>query len=275
MVANRPRSFAPNTPVRALIYRALVASAHTLFKAGNGCLFIAAGLLRRDELQQASVDQYRDFNVTAQEVDAGLSPAEQTFYGRFLRSHDRILLAGCGTGRDLIALHALGHDVTGLEPVADVVELARQHLARRGVSQPVLTGLIQSVPLNGSYDAVIFSNGCYSLLQGSAQRIATLRRVTQHLTPGGRVIVSYHPAKHQSPIGRWLTRTTARLSAGDWIPEPGDTFSRDLFVPGLIRYHHAFGPQEFARECEAAGLTLLADEMFGEGYRFAAAERRD
>jgi SAM-dependent methyltransferase len=274
MVADRPRSFAPHTPLRALAYRALIASAHNLFKAGNGCLFIAAGLLRRDELQQASFDQYRDFNLTAQEVDAGLSPAEQTFYSRFLRSHDRILLAGCGTGRDLIALHELGHDVTGLEPVADVAEFARQHLARRGLWQPVLTGLIQNVPLNGRYDAVIFSNGCYSLLQGSAVRIATLRRVAQHLVPGGRVIVSYHPARHQSRIGCWLTRTTARLSAGDWVPEPGDTFSRDLFVPGLIRYHHAFTPQEFARECDAAGLTLLADEMFGEGYRFAAAETR-
>jgi hypothetical protein len=118
---------------------------------------------------------------------------------------------------------------------------------------------------------VIFSNGCYSLLQGSAVRVATLRRVRQHLAPRGRVIVSYHPATHQSRIGRWLTRTTARLSAGDWVPEPGDTFSRDLYVRGLIRYHHAFAPQEFARECEAAELTLLADERFGEGYHFAAA----
>ena len=274
MVADRPRSFAPRSPVRALAYRALLASAHTLYKAGNGCLLIAAGLLRRDELQEVSVDQYRDFNVSAHEVDAGLSPAEQTFYGRFLRRNDRVLLAGCGTGRDLIALQLLGHEVTGLEPVAEVVEIARQHLARRGLSAALQTGFIQTAKLSGRYEAVIFSNGCYSLLQSSAVRIAALSRVAQHLAPGGRVIVSYHPATRQSRIGCWLTQTTARLSAGGWIPESGDTFSRDRFVPGLIRYHHAFGPLEFARECEAAGLTLLADEMFGEGYRFAAAELR-
>ncbi len=270
MVAEQPRAFVPRTPVRAAVYRALLASAYGLYKVGNGCLFTAAGLLRKNELEAASVDQYRVFNVSAFDVDEGLSFAEQLFYGKFLRDRDRILLAGCGSGRDLIALKERGYDVVGLEPVPEVVELARQHLARRGISAPVHTGLIQSAELSGPYDAVIFSNGCYSLLQGSSVRIATLSRVAQHLAAGGRIIVSYHPAKRQSRIGRWLTQTTARLSAGDWIPEPGDTFSRDLFVPGLIRYHHAFAPQEFARECEAGGLTLLADEMFGEGYRFAA-----
>ncbi len=274
MVAEQPPAFVPHTPVRAAVYRALLASAYGLYKVGNGCLFTAAGLLRKNELEAASVDQYRIFNVSAFDVDAGLSFAEQLFYGKFLRDRDRILLAGCGSGRDLIALKELGYDVIGLEPVPEVVELARRHLARRGISAPVQTGLIQSAELSGSYDAVIFSNGCYSLLQGSTLRIATLRRVAQRLTPQGRIIVSYHPARRQSRFGRWLTRAAVQLSAGDWNPEPGDSFSRDLFVPGLIRYHHAFAPHEFASECEAAGLTMLADEMFSEGYRFAAAEQR-
>lgn len=252
----------------------LLASAHGLYKIGNGCLFAAAGILRRDELQAASVDQYRRFNVSAIDVDAGLSPAEQHFYDRFLFPRSRVLLAGAGTGRDLIALHLLGHEVTGLEPVAEVVELARQHLGRRGIAATVERGLIESSELRGRYDAVIFSNGCFSLLQDSRVRIATLRRVTAHLAPGGRIIVSYHPARSQSRIGRWLTRAAAQVSRADWTPENGDTFTRDAYVAGLIRYHHAFRPGEFARECEAADLALLADEPYGEGYVFAVAERR-
>lgn len=255
------------------MYRALLSASHALYKAGNGCLFTAAGLLRRDELQAASVDQYRKFNVSAVDVDAGLSPAEEDFYGRFLRARDRVLLAGCGTGRDLIGLQVRGYDVTGLEPVAEVVALAKQHLARRGIVAPVETGLIETAVLRGPYDAVIFSNGCYSVVQSSAVRIAALRRVAEHLAPGGRVLVSYHPAARQSRIGRWLTRAAVRLSGSDWVPETGDTFSRDVFVPGLVRYHHGFAPGEFAHECDAAGLTLLADEQYSEGYFFAAAER--
>jgi len=274
MAVERPAVFVPRGRVRGLAYRALLASAHGLYKIGNGCLFAAAGVLRRDELQAASVDQYRRFNLSAIDVDAGLSPAEQHFYGRFLRPRARVLLAGAGTGRDLIALHLLGHDVTGLGPVAEVVDLARGHLYRRGISVSVDVGLIESGELRGSYDAVIFSNGCFSLLQASAVRIATLRRVAAHLAPGGRVIVSYHPARAQSSLGRWLTRTAAQLSGADWTPENGDTFTRDAYVAGLIRYHHAFRPGEFARECDAADLALLADEPYGEGYVFAVAERR-
>jgi SAM-dependent methyltransferase len=273
MPADRSPAFAPRSPVRSLAYRGLLALAHALYRAGNGALFTAAGLLRRDELDAASIDQYRVFNISAMEVDAGLSYAEQHFYQRFLRRDDRVLLAGCGTGRDLIGVHALGCHVTGLEPIAEVVQLARQHLSRRGISATIDTGRVQSAELGGPYNAVIFSNGCYALLQGSPVRVAALSRVAKHLTADGRVIVSYHPATRQSAAGRWLTRTAAILSGADWIPESGDTFERDLFVPGLIRFHHGFTPSEFARECEAAGLAVRADEGYDEGYRFAVVER--
>lgn len=274
MRGDRRAAFVPRGHVRGLLYRVLLGSAHGLYRAGNGCLFTAAGLLRRDELQAASVDQYRKFNVSAIDVDSGLSPAEDHFYSRFLRARDRVLLAGCGTGRDLIGLHVRGYDVTGLEPVGEVVALARQHLTRRGIVAPVETGLIETADLRGPYNAVIFSNGCYSVVQSSAVRIAALKRVAAHLAPAGRIIVSYHPAAQQSRIGRWLLRAAVRMSGSDWVPERGDTFSRDVAVPGLVRYHHAFAPGEFALECEAAGLTVLADEQYGEGYFFAAAERR-
>jgi SAM-dependent methyltransferase len=271
MRRNESQPFVPQAPARAAAFRVLLSCAHGLYKAGNGCLIVAAGLLRRAELQAAAIDQYRDFNLTAIEVDAGLSPTERHFYARFLRDRDRVLLAGCGSGRDLIALRSMGYDVSGLEPVSELVELARGHLTRHGLSAAVHAGLIQTAHLEGPYDAVIFSNGCYSFLQGSDVRVATLQRVARHLARDGRVIVSYLPARHQSRLGRWLARASARVGSADWVPEPGDTFARDLCVPGLVRYHRAFQPEEFARECQAAGLDVLADELFGEGLRFAAA----
>ena len=274
MPADRSPAFAPRAPVRSLVYRGLLALAHACYKAGNGALFTAAGLLRRDELQAASVAQYREFNVSAIDVDGGLNTAEAHFYGQFLRPRARVLLAGCGTGRDLIALQLLGHQVIGIEPAPEVAERARQHLARRGSAATVETGLIQTIELRGSYDAVIFSNGCYSFLQGSAVRIATLRRVAAHLAPSGRIIVSYYPARPQSHIGRQLTRVAARVSGADWSPERGDTFSREGVATELIRFHHAFEAGDFAAECDAAGLTVLAEKWYEPALVFAAAERR-
>jgi 2-polyprenyl-3-methyl-5-hydroxy-6-metoxy-1,4-benzoquinol methylase len=268
------RPFVPRGRLRASGYRLLLRSAQAFYKAGNGCLFIAAGLLRRDELQSASVEQYRVFNLSAAEVDAGLTPAEKDFYSRFVRQGDRVLLVGSGTGRDLMALRVLGYDVSGLEPEPALVEIAARHLTRRGLSAPMEIGLVHRAHLNGPYDCVIFSNGCYSLIQGTATRIAVLERIAQHLSPRGRVIVSYHPGRAQSAFGHFLSRMAARVARADWRPEAGDTFARDVYTPDLIRYHHAFAPAEFAHECASAGLRVLSDEKYSEGYFFAAAERR-
>ena len=274
MRVERSRAFVPRSSLRSLAYRALLAFAHTAHKIGNGALFAAAGLLRRDELRAASVEQYRVFNVSDVEVDGGLTSSERDFYARFIEPAGRVLLVGCGTGRDLIALQELGYDVLGLEPMAEVVDIARHHLARRRSAATIQQGLVQTAELGGRYDAVIFSNGCYSFLPGSAERISALRRVAQHLSPRGRIIVTYypHPPRPQSEAGRWLTRAAARLSSADWMPERGDTFSRDGALRDLIRFHHAFAPDEFAAECEQAGLRTIVKETSADGQMFAAAE---
>ena len=281
MPADPARAFLPQSFVRSTAYRLLLALARVFYiagqgRAGNGALFTAAGLLRRAELQAGSVEQYRRFNVSADDVDEGLTSSEADFYGRFISEQPtpaRILLVGSGTGRDLLGLQARGYEVTGLEPGEEAVAIARQHLARRGTAAAIRTGLVQTAELGGPYDAVIFSNGCYSFLQGSAVRIAALVRVAAHLSPHGRIIVSFFPVTRQSPIGRWLTRMSARASRADWTPEDGDTFTRDAAVANLIRYHHAFAPREFAAECEHAGLRVLAEESSQDGQWFAAAER--
>ena len=273
MPADPIPGFVPRSFIRSVAYHSLLTISRAFYKAGNGALFTAAGLLRRDELQGASVEQWRRFNVAPGDVDAGLTPAELDFYGRFIPANSRILLIGCGTGRDVLGLEALGHDVIGLEPGSDLSEQARQHLARHGSAAEIRTGLVQSAELGGPYDVAIFSNGCYSFLQGSAVRVAALQRVAASLTPDGRIIVSYHSTTRHSAIGRWLTRTAARVSGADWTPEDGDTFTRDSHVAALIRYHHVFASREFAVECEKAGLHMLVEDPSRDWQWFAAAER--
>jgi hypothetical protein len=267
--------FVPQSFVRSLIYRRLLAWADRFYRVGNGCVYAAAGLLRRTELQAASVYQYRDFALSSFEVDAGLTPAEDYFYRKFLHEGDKVLLAGSGSGRDLLALRRMGFDVTGLEPISELAELARQHLARCSLTATVRVGLIQAAELGGPYDAVIFSNGCYALVQGADLRVATLSRLATHLSSKGRVIVSYQPAGVHSHGGSWLARATARLARGDWRPEAGDTFSRDLSERTLVRYQHLLDATTFARECAAAGFRVLADEYFEEGCRMAVAAADD
>src|SRR5882724_4428533 len=94
----------PMNGFRASLYRLLWNSAELVGdgQAGNALLFIAAGLLRRNELETASREQSREFNVSAEDVDKGLEEDERHVYGTCLQPGDRILLVGCGTGRELL-----------------------------------------------------------------------------------------------------------------------------------------------------------------------------
>ena len=114
-----------------------------------------------------------NFSASADEVDEGLNPFEHRVYTRWLRPSGRVLLVGCGAGRDLIALHRLGYDVTGLEQSPDAAEKARQHLSRVGLTVPVIAAAVERAELDDEYDAIVFASSCYSNMRGSALRIST------------------------------------------------------------------------------------------------------
>jgi SAM-dependent methyltransferase len=233
---------------------------------------VAAGLMRRDDLQASSREEWRHFNSSDDDVDEGLTADERGFYTRFLRPGARVLLVGCGSGRDLLSLSALGFDVLGIDQSLEPVLDARRHLARRGLPGWAEAGDVATAHLTGQFDAVIFSSGAYSLLLGSRAREATLGRLRSHLLPEGCVLFTYFPLRRQSRMARWLTRTTGALCGADWRLERGDIFSRHTPGSHVLKYHHAFGPGEFARECRAAGFVLIADEDGSSALRFAAAQ---
>jgi SAM-dependent methyltransferase len=193
---------------------------------------------------------------------------ERRLYGEVLRPDDRVLLVGCGTGRDLVGLHELGCDVTGLDPAPRIVDIARKHLARRNIASEVLAGFVETADLGRRYDAVVFSPGVYAYVPQSASRIAALARIGNHLTPGGQVVISYTEMAEPSPWAIWLVGVTARFSRADWRPEPGDCFARDYHAERVLRYEHQFRTGEVTGDCEAAGFRIVRDEAVKGALRY-------
>jgi SAM-dependent methyltransferase len=263
--------FAPRGPVRALAYRVLWRSSNALAKGANACLYLAAGLLRERELNAASQVRWRESVPEVDDVDHGLDPWEQKTYGELIRQTDRVLLIGCGSGRDLIPLVERGYKVTGLDPVPELVDLAKANLARRGLSAPVHAGFIETWDPPEMYDVVLFSGACYSYVRPSARRAATLRRIRTRLTAEGRIIINYMGLVRQSPLSTELTRLSAIVSRADWRPERGDCFSRDYRVQPILRCEHLFAPGDVARECESAGLRVTRDQVRSEPFYCAVA----
>jgi SAM-dependent methyltransferase len=253
--------------VRRLLVAAIVGLARTLDRGVTVCAFVAAGLLRLEGLARHTGENWRQYGATQTEADvaAGLFHWEQAFYGRFLKPGERVLLVGCGTGRDLLPLLEQGYRAEGLEPVAACADLARARVARRGIAAAVHTGDVTRAALPGRFDAVIFSWLCYSYIPGRATRVATLARVREHLAPQGRVLVSYVLAEPPPRRLPWrLARLASRLSGADWRPEYGDVF---LARPDTRRLHfeHQFRPAEIEAEARAAGFEIAFHEQSCDG----------
>ena len=251
--------FAPSGRVRAIAYRLLWSLAHAFQRGGHACIYAAAGLLRKNDFRIASRLLWRNYGTLIDDIDGGLEVWERRLYDAVLKPSDRILLVGCGAGRDLLALREMGYEVTGLDPTPELVDQARRNLARRGFTAMVREGFIETSDLGELYDVVVLAGNCYSLLLTAASRIATLARIKAHLSPQGRVIIVYTGAVHRPPLAIHVTRITSRIAGADWRPEPGDAFSRDPVTHRLLRYEHMFKPGEVEQECAEAGLRVVRD----------------
>jgi SAM-dependent methyltransferase len=179
--------------VRRLLTAPLSTLALTLARASTVATYAAAGTLTLEALQRDAQRDWRDFGVgqSDQDIAAGLFPWERDFCLPFLKPSDRILVVGCGSGRDLLALLELGYHVAGLEPVAHCVALAGRRLAERGLRAELITAPIEIAALQPRYDVFLFSWFCYSYIPLRARRVRALEKVRALLPPDGRVLISY------------------------------------------------------------------------------------
>lgn len=254
--------------VRRALFAALHGGRRALETAARAPHYAAVGLIRREDLLRAREHCWRRFGEL-QGVDGDaytLMDWEQRLFDRFLRRDDRILLVGCGTGRDLFGLLERGHRAEGLDLVPALVERARELLAERGHRPPLHAGAIESTELPGVFDAVIFSWYCYSYVPGRRTRVATLARIRRHLAPGGRILISYvRRSRDPRRLPVLIARAAGRISGSDWRLEPGDTVLLPESRMEAAHYEHAFTEGEIEQEAIDAGLAVVFHDRRDEG----------
>jgi len=253
--------------VRGLLTAPLSAGALALARASTVLTYAAAGTLTLEGLCRDARRDWRDFGVGQTELDiaSGLFAWEEEFCLPFLKPADRILVVGCGSGRDLLALLNLGYHVTGLEPVPECVVLAERRLAERGLRAAVIGGDIETAPLEPRYDVFLFSWFCFSYIPLRARRVAALARLRRLLPPDGRVLISYIGARPTPRRSLWqLARATAWLTRSDWRPEYGDVFAA-RHGTRCIHYEHRFTAAEIEAEAADAGLTVAFHDDASDG----------
>jgi SAM-dependent methyltransferase len=120
-------------------------------------------------------------NVIWQEVECGSYEADLALWRELAKGS--ALDLGCGTGRVTLHLATRGHQVVGLDRDASLLTAFEERA--EGLAAEAVLGDAREFELDQAFDVVIAAMQLVQLFEGTSERIACLRRVAEHLRPGG------------------------------------------------------------------------------------------
>jgi len=138
---------------------------------------------------------------------------------------------GCGAGLLAEPLARLGAQVTGVDAAAELVEVATEHAARRGLAIDYRAGGVEDVP--GQFDLVT----AMEVIEHVAEPQAFVAALARRLAPGGLLILSTPNATG------WSKLLTITLAEG-FGRIPKGTHDFDAFI----------APERMKGLLESAGL---------------------
>ena len=160
---------------------------------------------------------------------------------------DRVLDLGCGTGNAALLAAARGAIVTGVDPAARLLDVARARAVDRGVDVAFALGEAEAIPMEGGSVDIVVSVFGVIFAPDPAAAAAELARVT---APHGRIfLTAWLPGGAVGEVVR-MARETA-MAALDAPPAPApfawhdhDTLSGLLaphgFNVSMERHAHVF-----------------------------------
>ncbi|MBN2054849.1 class I SAM-dependent methyltransferase [bacterium] len=193
---------------------------------------------------------------------------------------DPVLEIACGTGRLTIPLAAAGHDITGLDASAGMLETARVKARERGLSIPWVRADCRSFEMARRFGLIFIPFNSIAHLHDLEEIHAMLGRVREHLLPAGVFIVDifvpdmrilirdprrrYPVAKYLDPGGGMITLEESNLydpitqvNHITWYyrSDDGRTWNATLNM-------RIFFPEELTALLEADGFEIV--QRFGD-----------
>jgi SAM-dependent methyltransferase len=145
---------------------------------------------------------WAEFNVDGPEI---------AYFERFVRAGQPALDAGCGTGRLLLPYLRAGLDVDACDVSADMVALCRERAEAEGLSPSLWVQPLHGLDLPRRYRTIV-ACGVFGLGSTREQDDEALRRLHDHLEPGGLLLLDNEPPYAQERQWRyWQLEELTRL----------------------------------------------------------------
>ena len=97
---------------------------------------------------------------------------------------------GCATGRILLPFLERGLDTDGVDNSPELLEICRQKAVARGLSPNLYEQDMTALDLPRRYKTIVGSSSVFQLVTDEALARQTLKRIFDHLEPGGIFIAS-------------------------------------------------------------------------------------
>jgi SAM-dependent methyltransferase len=158
------------------------------------------------------------------------------FYQNKLKSCDgKVLEAMVGSGRVLIPLLEAGIKIDGADYSPEMLAACRQHCAERGLSANLYESNLQNLALSQQYEAIIIPGGSFLLIEERNESIGALRKLYEHLKPGGKLILDLFLPEPDFDVSKGGEVSTFHLPDGDLI-----TMERKLVEANLLEQYKVY-----------------------------------
>jgi len=206
---------------------------------------------------------YRDYMETGfyagldWKMDCYLDPVETRILDQYHITSGKLLVLGCGWGRESIAISRRGVRVVGQDINFSAVRKAQELARAAGVAACFHQADYLELPYApSSFDFALLSNSMYSAIPGISRRQAWLANLGRLLKPNGLAILSFHPdrlkASRLRRVCAKLNEKMVKLPGANTTYQPGD----DLL--GKRHFIHWFQDKnEIRKELDGAGVTIL------------------
>jgi ubiquinone/menaquinone biosynthesis C-methylase UbiE len=231
-----------------------------IIRLGGFIQSLAIMVMRPDDLVHFSRQTYSRL-CAAQGLEGDpanayvLNPDEKALLDQVPVKGGRLLLLGIGSGREAIPLVEMGYEVTGVDFVPELTELARANASKKGLEISCLVQEMSELDAPPDYyDLAWLSSGMYSGVPTSSRRVDMLKRIRRSLKPGGYLVFQFVWVEHtrQRPRFQWIRKAFAYVTLGNLSYEKGDILSLSS------EFLHQFSSQEEVRqEAAEAGFEIV------------------
>lgn len=148
---------------------------------------------------------YRKLLTQAYDIDKPDAPSDElAYYQAFAVAADGpVLEAMCGSGRFLVPMLASGLDVDGVDSSEDMLRACEEKCEALGLTARLSAQDLQRLELERRYALVFCAGGSWGLLPEMAEAQEALRRVYDHLLPGGTFVLEIESPKSTARGGLW------------------------------------------------------------------------